>query len=563
MKIPIDKIPYSAYGSYFAISRVGGAGDIYLRDVHGGDEVPSRLYRLRLKGHSREEITLCCTETQLIIESRKVQGGKCLMIIAVNSGVHILTKGVSLELAAVGKKYDTLVPISDHTYEHHFYGKQIKVKLTCVYGKMEQKQSWNVTGSEDAQISLGDGIEETYVVLESFKSVLVKKNYPDFDQVKRDTQLHLEKWKNMFYNRSRAFEKSFELASYLTWANIVHSEGLLSADAMYMTKNTMYNIWSWDNCFGAIALSAGFPELAYGQLKIFIDQQDESGCYPDFVNETFASYNCVKPPIHGWAYDKMIAINPVFKSKGKLSKIYKSLCKVTEFWLHYRVPEGGVFPVYYHGNDSGWDNASVFSQGVPVESPDLAALLICQMDKLSKWAIQLNRDSEGAAWKEKADAYYHNFVKHFYSEGRLKTFYVPTKEVISGTHSLLPYMSLIIADRMEGHMVDALVKNLLEVFEQEYGLATEAPGSSYYQKAGYWLGPVWAPVTYMLIDALRANGYGAFAQRLANKFCKATTIGMMSENYDPFTGEGYDDPGFSWSSCVLLRLLMEYDHLEE
>lgn len=70
------------------------------------------------------------------------------------------------------------------------------------------------------------------------------------------------------------------------------------AAGMYSSKNWMFNIWSWDNCFSALPLSDKQPELAYSQLKVFYGIQDASGCYPDYVNDKFYSYSCCKPPIH-------------------------------------------------------------------------------------------------------------------------------------------------------------------------------------------------------------------------------------------------------------------------
>ena len=46
---------------------------------------------------------------------------------------------------------------------------------------------------------------------------------------------------------------------------------------------------------------------------------------------------------------------------------------------------------YNHGNDSGWDNSTIFSKGAPVESPDLSAFLIIQMEALANMARQLER----------------------------------------------------------------------------------------------------------------------------------------------------------------------------
>ena len=62
--------------------------------------------------------------------------------------------------------------------------------------------------------------------------------------------------------------------------------------------------------------------------------------------------------------------------------------------------------MYNHGNDSGWDNASIFHEGVPVESPDLAAHLIRQIDILSDMAVELGLMDEAKKWSKTADEMY-------------------------------------------------------------------------------------------------------------------------------------------------------------
>ncbi|MEG2295439.1 MAG: hypothetical protein RSB96_01700 [Oscillospiraceae bacterium] len=564
MNFALDKIPFSAYGSYFVISKDRTSSDLYLRDLHGGDEAPSNLYRIQIKDHSYEELIISRTPTQLTISSKKMEDACMQVVFGLQDTVHFLTTNLVVTLFAVGSKYDTLVPLSDCVFEHHLYTKQIKVRFTKITGYLEQSQQWKIIGSHDAQIIINNHQSSTtHVVVESYRSVWQPKEYPTYEKAKQDIERTYQKWDCSFENKGGTFEQSRQLASYITWSNFVHEESMLTCDAMYMSKNWMFNIWSWDNCFGGIALSKNHPALAYGQLKIFMDHQDNSGCYPDYVNETFASFNCVKPPIHAWAYCKMMDQNPYFSQPSILKEVYSSLCKVTDYWCNHRQNENAIFPVYYHGNDSGWDNASIFHKGFPVESPDLAGFLIFQMDQLSTLATKLNLVEESKTWKQKADALFDQFISRFYTDGQFRAIYTPTQEKILLGDSLITYLPIIIGYRFDAAFLNQMICDLETRFETPYGLATECPQSPLYKKGGYWLGPIWAPTTYLFIDSLRANGYPEFAKRLAHKFCNLTTIGLMAENYDPFTGEGYDDPAFAWPSCVLLTLLSEYHDLEE
>lgn len=572
MRYDIDKIPFSRYGSYFAISRDGASDQIFLRDLHGGDEAPSNLYCLEIENHMPKDIRQSRTETELCFESRKKEGLSVRIVLGKNQTVHIKAVGLAYRLAATGGKYDTLVPLSERQCEHHLYKKQIKVMFTLITGSLRISQEWAVVGSKNARIFCTPSKTEddddyssncSYLVIESYKTVWKKKKYLTYEAVREKNRQEYEAWEQSFPNEAGSFEESRKLACYLTWANFVGKEGFLTHDAMYMSKNWMYNIWSWDNCFGAIALSASHPELAYGQLKIFFDNQDISGVYPDYVNDAFASFNCAKPPVFAWAYEKMRKNNRYFDREEIKQEVFESLGRVTAYWFKYRSNQGAKFPVYYHGNDSGWDNASVFHQGFPVESPDLAAFLIYQMDVLGKLADELGNNEEAKWYRTQADHHYEAFIRRFYQNGRFYAYHVPSGERITEGESLLMYLPLIIAYRMTEDIRLSLIEGLKTRFETPCGLATEAPGSPSYKKGGYWLGPIWAPTSYLMIDALNSCGREKMAKRLAQKFCCVTNTGLMSENYDPFTGEGYDDPAFSWPSCVLLQLLYEMKVSEE
>jgi glycogen debranching enzyme len=215
---------------------------------------------------------------------------------------------------------------------------------------------------------------------------------------------------------------------------------------------------------------------------------------------------------------------------------------------------------YLHGNDSGWDNASVFHRGTPLCAPDLAAYLVYQMDTLAELAAELDLPGEAAAWTARAEEMFAAMVKHLSGPEGFIARNPHTDQNDPAARSLINLLPLLASRRMDRTMMDKLVKQL-EEFEGNYGLATEQKNSPYYREGGYWLGPVWAPVTLLFVDALSAAGYNAAARRLAAKFRELPRIGLMAENFDPYTGKGYDDNAFAWTAAVYL-LLKDYEKRE-
>ena len=94
----------------------------------------------------------------------------------------------------------------------------------------------------------------------------------------------------------------------------------------------------------------------------------------------------------------------------------------------------------------------------------------------------------------------------------------------------------------------------------EWGLATEAPSSVYYESDGYWRGPIWAPSSFLIIDGLRRMGRMEEAKEIARRFTELCAFGAKGnyENFDALTGEGLRAPGYTWTTSVYLELLWQY-----
>lgn len=190
----------------------------------------------------------------------------------------------------------------------------------------------------------------------------------------------------------------------------------------------------------------------------------------------------------------------------------------------YRTYQGRL-PHYKHGNDSGWDNGSLFHVGMPVEAPDLASFFIRTNDILSSFAEALGENEEAIKFKEKADSLFTLLLERLYDEQGFYGRVGKNSEKIEIRTSLILRLPVIIGYRFNKSVMDSLVSDLEANFETAYGLATESLTSNLYQENGYWLGPIWAPVTYLFIDALKKNGYVEAGNRLRDKFLDLTLVG--------------------------------------
>jgi len=324
---------------------------------------------------------------------------------------------------------------------------------------------------------------------------------------------------------------------------------------MYMSKNWMSAVWSWDNCFNAMATAYAYPELAMDQIYLIFDHQHETGAFPDNVNDNNVNYNFVKPPIYGIVLQKMMALNAI--RDDQLPEIYDHISRVTDYWYNFRDLNNNGIPEYFHGND-GWDNGTTFDVGFPLESPDLCTYLITQTDFLTDLALKLGKKEDAVRWKNLSDFMTERLVNEFWINGHFIARKSFTGEWNRESQSLISYIPIILGEKLPTEIRNKLISDIrTSGILTKYGLATENPKSPYYEPEGYWRGPIWAPITFFIVDGLAKSGEKELAADIARRFCDMCCKSGFAENFNALTGEGLCDPAYTWTSSVFLLLIFQ------
>src|SRR5690625_295854 len=561
MSFSIEQIPFSRYGSFISISyltkRRSGKEGIYFRNIRKGDDRSGAVFKIDLIEDGQVvPFTARVHPTYLQLKTEK---GFMKFVFPEEDYVRLYGENVGLRLSLVTGYYDNAFRQDEKRWQVNAFSQGMRYMLSPLQGDMHVDADWEVKTSTrviaDFLPQKSDGSVEG--IIEEFLVVYEPKTYDSSFEAAHERVKKLYKdWYDKTLELSDKYDAGKQLASYITWSTVVKPEGYLPREAMYMSKNWMTNIWSWDNCFNAMALAKNNPELAWDQLMIFFDTQDESGVLADFINDQFAYWNCSKPPVHGWTLNWMMERTEF--SKEKLEEIYEPLVKWTNWFKNHRTPNSDSLPLYHHGNDSGWDNSTVFDQGIPVESPDLPAFLILQMETLAKIAEKLGKYEESKDCQTKSEKLLDKMIERFWDGEKFFARYYG--ERVNVGDSLLLFMPIVLADRLPKDILKKLIQGLKEEgrFLTDHGLATESQRSPYYIDDGYWRGPIWAPATMLMIDGLVRSGEKEFARELANRFCQMANEYGMAENYDAKTGEGLRDRAFTWTSSVFLILGHEY-----
>ena len=394
-------------------------------------------------------------------------------------------------------------------------------------------------------------------------AIRIDRNDAPWEEPLPVLQAMAEKQKNSvegWMDRMPAVPGSLRDTAQTAWYYLWHAQhdpiGLFKYRVIFSSKNTwLTRIWAWDNCFHGLSVASADLELAWQQMFIFFEHQEPNGILPEPMSYIQLKSGYVKPPVYGWTALKLIEQAGATKCRPYIEKAYPHIEKLTEWWLNYRDFNGNGLASYLHGNDSGWDNATPFDAGTPLQSPDLAAHLVLQMESLSKMASILGREKEAAHWQARAEEHLQLLTTHLV-EGDL---FVARK--MDGTkvpsQSLLYYIPMVLGKRLPGSIRTKLINNLKEpgLFLTEHGLATEAVNSPEHKEDGYWRGPIWAPSTYLIFDGLLHAGEKALARTVAERYCAMCKQDPgMWENYDAVTGKGRQGPAVTWTSSVFILL---------
>ena len=564
MDLDLRQLPYSARGSFLAVSFLGenwlGQGNaegLYLRTLRGAAGRPLVARILPGRGEAALEKGLLQGAALSVGE----KDGRLELCFA-DEDTLLLRGGagaeVTLDFLTNTSPFDYLCPLApqkDGLLLANCYKNASRYLLSAQKGKLTLEQKWNGKSAEHSllRVTGQDGFVLSITELQPSWDGQAKEF--DFDAARDKMDASLSAFLAALPSCPQARRAQAEKAGYLMWESVVHSGRNLPREAMLMSKNWMKKVWSWDHCFNAIALSHHQPALAWDQFMILFDCQAENGQLPDAIHDAGAEWNFCKPPIHGWALLWMM--EHMHLRREQMQAAYMRLARWTDWWLSSRDADGDGLCEYFHGNDSGWDNSTVFHVLPPVTSPDLQAFLILQMDVLSLLARELGNGAEAESWRARSEALLTRTLDRLFIDG------LPVARAMDGSvihsQSLLPYISLILGKRLPERIRSAMLEKLSgDEFQTAHGFATESPLSPLYVSDGYWRGPIWAPATLLMVDALFACGAEALAKQTAGRFTKMCEISGFAENFDAVTGAGLRDLAYSWTASVYLILAHEY-----
>ena len=567
MKLDLEHVPFSRFGAYLAVSSLPDSGGhpagLYLRTLHGGMSAytqPMMRLELLVDGAPRPFQAEAGPARLTLRPEADPEAAQVQLCFAEPNILRVRGEGAGLRLHFPTTGSDYVFQVDEQRWQFNCVSWDVNFMFTALIGDWQVDAPWATTHSERLIFDLlPDPTGECEAAIEEFETVWNPHGYPlTFEEAAASVETEFQQWLDQIPALPDEYAEARRLAGYILWSSVVEPAGHINWPAIYMSKNWMSSVWSWDHCFNAMALTYKRPVLGWDQIRVIFDQQDIYGCLPDLVSDRSMVWSFVKPPIHGWALGWMMD-RTSFIRREQLHQIYGPLCSWTEWWFAHRDYDHDGIPQYNHGNNSGWDNATVFDSGVPLESPDLSAFLILQMETLARMAARLGNEEESESWLRRSEELLEKLLAHFW-QGDHFVAMRSGDHIVSDTESLFLYLPLLLGRRLPEAIQHDLIAALTRSgrFLTAHGLATESPQSPAYRSDGYWRGPIWAPATLLMVEGLAGVGEMDLAREVARKFCDMAAAHGFAENYDALTGAGLRDRAFTWTASVFLILGHEY-----
>ncbi len=224
--------------------------------------------------------------------------------------------------------------------------------------------------------------------------------------------------------------------------------------------------------------------------------------------------------------------------------------------------------------ESGWDMTTRFSQKALHYLPvDLNALLYKYEADFSKAAQILGKDKESVAWNERAETRKRVMNELMWDRIRGMYFDYDYDRKRRGSVSSLAAYYPMWAGMVDANQAEGLVRSLRR-FEARGGLTTTdgLPILDYLEHLPtQWAYPNgWAPLHFIVVQALERYGYHADAKRIAMKWLKCNLwwfnkYGVFLEKYNvvnptkpPAKGVYPAQTGFGWTNAIFERFCRDY-----
>ncbi|MBR3555901.1 MAG: hypothetical protein IKN89_08305 [Oscillospiraceae bacterium] len=399
--------------------------------------------------------------------------------------------------------------------------------------------------------------------------------YPDYDAAVSELMSEFETFCQAVCPRlPEEFEPRRRQALYTTWSMMVDPEpGVLYPRTMVkMMRFIFESAFSWQQAMQAICLSKA-PRLAWDVLMSCFDLQDETGRIADAVSHRSYLVASMKPPFQGAAL-RWLLKNADLRGISREEKhaLYLCMGRWTDYLFRFRDLDGDGLWENLSPLETGWEDASYFSAGFPLASPDANAYTVVMMDALAELGRSIGESEEECrTWSARADELTEQIIRKFWTGDRWVAVNTVTG-TLGETPSLPLYATLILGKRLPRDIRDKTISFIMGEggFSTPYGFASENLHSPYFRH-GFTAGSVIVPAQMILCLALEEAGRPELAREMGLKYARTLRDNGMFHIHNALDGRGerslvaFGERQLfwsSWASSAYLFLADRYGNRE-
>jgi len=566
LNFDIRNVPFSYRGSYLTVS---GLVDYFGYNQHRGADPDGLILRNITKGGWSSN------ESKMIIKpvdndkfdfswvkatpsQIEVKNSRGLMEICFENKNVLRFSGKKFPIAFTPLNGGSLVILNERQFRIWPYG-NYSYMFTILKGQM--KYSGEGGREVDCYGKLTITVEpdtngDFDLAVEEFYDEWVPRSYTlNFNQCMQNTSKVFNQWLLKFPPVKPEYVAARDLAAYIQWSSLVSARGLNKREAGLVSKNWYVGIWNWDHCHSAIGLALSHPDVAWNDYVCMFDHQSEMGSFPDLFNDFSEMWNYHKPSVYGWVLKYMLH-NSNLVNDSLLRSMYIPLKHLSEFWLKYRANNGNSLPQFYNSSE-GWDVSTPYDAGLPLETPELAAFLIVQMDLLAEIAQKTGLSNDADLWKNRSDKMLELLISRLWTGEKFVSKRTGTDIYNQNSECLNSYEPLILGEKLPLDIRRKMIARLKQEgeFLTPYGLSYESLKSPGFDLKVYTRHNIWSHHMMVIIDGLIACGEDIFAKEVAKRYCDHLAKNGFSEMINSLTGENENDPAYAATAGVYLTLV--------
>ncbi|MBQ8831075.1 MAG: hypothetical protein IJ017_05715 [Oscillospiraceae bacterium] len=398
--------------------------------------------------------------------------------------------------------------------------------------------------------------------------------YPAFDEVVSknlaDYNAFAENYKKNIPAKYASLENS---CIYTIWSHFMKEDGFIKSPLIMFHYNCIAGAFAWQQSYNGMAMM-GNPSYGLALIESMFEYQDPvSGVVPSNVYNNAIGYAGVQPPLQGFAFNTLTKMcGEDFISAEEAKKFLPKFEAWVAWWTTYRTAGRDDDLIQINNpNESGWDDATIFSEGFPASNPDTISMIIECMYSCATLARISGDMDKAASWTGRADALLKILIEEFWDGEKFVTKH--NGEVVE-SQSLAIYQSIFHGDKLPADIVDKCVEGIFKegAYMTPMGLCSESMFSEMCSWRGghFVIGRVVAPFQMYISVGLWLAGKKEEARKIAEAWCdtvmdKGVRLGFKPYEIHPLTGE--PDPTIiepqpsdswawaAWSACCTMTIL--------